>query len=252
MSGIRDLPRFGVVRYSVGTDSTQSRAFDVLHDLDAGGISFVTESQDIGRGRSSRRWTSPIASGLLFSTILPAELSAASLPAVGFWSSLAVAHAASSVCGVTLDMKWPNDLLLDGRKCCGILSEGRSEGATTRVVVGVGLNVNRPSSVPVEIASNAAWLSDATGEAIDRTTLLASILRLYEDSFDELVDEPSAIIAAWKSSSGLIGRDVSVTAIDGTMLHAGKVIDIGPEGSLVLLTSNGPISVMLGDVDVLS
>src|SRR5579859_4154633 len=100
-SGIRDLPRFGIVRYSVGTDSTQSRAFDVLHDLDARGISFVTESQDVGRGRSSRRWASPIASGLLFSTILPAELSAASLPAVGFWASLVVAHAASDVCGIT-------------------------------------------------------------------------------------------------------------------------------------------------------
>ena len=252
VSGIRDLPRFGVVRYSVGTDSTQSRAFDALHDLDARGISFVTESQDIGRGRSSRRWASPIASGLLFSTILPAELSAASLPAVGFWSSLAVAHAAASVCGVTLDMKWPNDLLLDGRKCCGILSEGRSEGANTCVVVGVGLNVNRPSSVPAEIASSAAWLSDATGEAIDRTELLAAILRDYETSFDVLLDAPAAIIAAWRSRSGLIGRDVTVKALDGSTLQAGEVVDVAVDGSLVLSTPTGRVAVMLGDVDVLN
>jgi BirA family transcriptional regulator, biotin operon repressor / biotin---[acetyl-CoA-carboxylase] ligase len=251
VSGIRDLPRFGVVRYSVGTDSTQSRAFDVLHDLDARGISFVTESQDVGRGRSSRRWASPIASGLLFSTILPAELSAASLPAVGFWASLVVAHAASDVCGITLDMKWPNDLLLGGRKCCGILSEGRSEGASTRVVVGVGLNVNRPSKVPEAIAS-AAWLSDALGAAIDRTALLVAILRGYEESFDELVDDPAGIIAAWKARSSLVGRDVVVKALDGSVLHEGRVLDIASDGSLLLRTTAGAVPVMLGDVDVLA
>src|SRR5690348_14974884 len=186
-SGIRDLPRFGIVRYSVGTDSTQSRALDVLHDLDARGISFVTESQNVGRGRAARRWTSPIASGLLFSTILPADLSAPSLPAVGFWSSLAVVHAVANVCGVTLDMKWPNDLLLGARKCAGILCEGRSEGSSTRIVVGVGLDVNRPSSVPAQIATSAAWLSDAVGAAIDRTALLIAVLRRYEESFDSLL-----------------------------------------------------------------
>ena len=251
-SGIRDLPRFGIVRYSVGTDSTQSRALDILHDLDARGISFVTESQDVGRGRAARRWTSPIASGLLFSTILPADMGAASLPAVGFWSSLAVAHAVASVCDITLDMKWPNDLLLGARKCAGILCEGRSEGSSTRVVVGVGLNVNRPSVVPDPIASSAAWLSDAAGAAIDRTALLVAVLRRYEESFDSLVTRPADVIADWKRRSGLIGRAVTVKALDGSMLHEGEVLDVAPDGSLVLETSRGRVPVMLGDVDVMN
>ncbi|HET9343456.1 MAG TPA: biotin--[acetyl-CoA-carboxylase] ligase [Candidatus Eremiobacteraceae bacterium] len=251
-SGIRDLPRFGIVRYSVGTDSTQSRALDVLHDLDAGGISFVTESQDMGRGRSARRWTSPIASGLLFSTILPSDMSATSLPAVGFWSSLAIARAVASVCGITSDMKWPNDLLLGGRKCAGILCEGRSEGLSTRIVVGVGLNVNRPSSVPESIASSAAWLSDVAGAAIDRTALLVAALRAYEESFDALVEQPSAVIGEWRARSGLVGQYVVVKALDGATLHEGEVLDVAPDGSLVLKTSRGRVPVMLGDVDVLS
>src|SRR5215471_13498754 len=238
-SGIRDLPRFGIVRYSVGTDSTQSRALDVLHDLDARGISFVTESQDVGRGRATRRWSSPIASGLLFSTILPADLSAASLPAVGFWSSLSIAHAVTSVCSVTLDMKWPNDLMLHARKCAGILCEGRSEGSITRVAVGVGLNVNRPSAVPDEIASTAAWLSDEVGFAIDRTAVLIETLRRYEESLDVLVTRPAEIIADWKARSGLIGRTVSVKALDGSTLHEGDILDIAADGSLVLQTSSG-------------
>jgi len=251
-SGIRDLPRFGIVRYSVGTDSTQSRALDVLHDLDARGISFVTESQDIGRGRAARRWTSPIASGLLFSTILPADMSATSLPAVGFWSSLAIARAVANVCGITSDMKWPNDLLLGGRKCAGILCEGRSEGLSTRVVVGVGLNVNRPSSVPEVIASSAAWLSDVAGAAIDRTALLVAALRAYEESFDALVQRPSEVIADWKTRSRAVGQNVAVKAIDGSTLHEGEVLDVSTDGSLVLKTSRGRVAVMLGDVDVLN
>jgi len=251
-SGIRDLSRFGVVRYSVGTDSTQSRALDVLHDLDARGISFVTESQDIGRGRAARRWTSPIASGLLFSTILPADLSASSLPAVGFWASLAIAKAVLSVCSVTLDMKWPNDLLLRSRKCAGILCEGRSEGSSTRVVVGVGLNVNRPSSVPDEVASSAAWLSDAVRAAVDRTALLVAALRRYEETFDSLLTRPADVVADWKTKSGVVGRVVTVKALDGSVLHEGEVLDVASDGSLVLETSRGRVPVMLGDVDVLS
>src|SRR5579863_3959314 len=190
-SAIRSLPRFGVVRYSVGTDSTQSRALDILHRLDALGISLVTESQEMGRGRAGRSWVSPPASGLLVSTILPAELRAASLAAVGFWAALAVADAAEDVSRVTLGMKWPNDLLLDGAKCAGILCDARTMGDSSRVVIGVGLNVNRPEVVPPEMPADAAWLSDTSGCAINRTELLGAMLRNYETRFDDLVERPS-------------------------------------------------------------
>jgi BirA family transcriptional regulator, biotin operon repressor / biotin---[acetyl-CoA-carboxylase] ligase len=252
VSAIRDLPRFGIVRYSVGTDSTQSRALEVLHRLDARGISFVTESQDVGRGRGGRHWSSPPASGLLFSTILPLDLGAASLPAVGFWTSLCVADAVRHVCGVTLDMKWPNDLLLGARKCGGVLIEGRSTGQTTRAVVGVGLNVNRPAQVPADLPAGASWLSDATGSEVDRTVLLAAVLRTYESTFDELIARPASVVDAWASRSGLVGRRVTVKAIDGTLLHEGAVSRVLPNGALELQTDAGVVPVLLGDVDVLS
>jgi len=248
-SAIRDLPRFGSVRYSVGTDSTQSRALDVLHDLDALGISFVTESQDVGRGRAGRRWLSPIASGLLFSTILPHELDAASLPAVGFWTALCVVDSIASVCGVTPRLKWPNDLLLDGRKCAGILSEGRSMGKTTRVAVGVGVNVNRPRSRPGDVISDAAFLSDATGMAIDRTSLLAAVLRTYEHRFSELLERPAEVIGEWSRRSELVGQRVSVKATSGEIEREGLVRRVLPNGALELETAAGLETVLLGDVD---
>ncbi len=249
VSAIRDLPRFGIVRYSVGTDSTQSRALDVLHDLDAGGISFVTESQDVGRGRAGRRWSSPIASGLLFSTILPHELSGASLPAVGFWTALCVADSVASVCGITLGLKWPNDLVLGGRKCCGVLTEGRSTGKTTRVVVGVGLNVNRPETRARDLISDAGWLSDAVRAAIDRTALLAAILRTYETRFDALLREPAVVIEQWAERSALVGQRVSVKSIGGDVEREGVVRRVLANGALELDTAEGIITVLLGDVD---
>ena len=252
VAATRALPRFGSVRYSVGTDSTQLRALDVLHRLDALGISFVTESQDVGRGRRGRRWMSPPASSLLFSTILPLELRSPALPAVGFWSSLAVADAVASVCGITLELKWPNDLLLGGLKCAGILSEGRSSGALTRVVVGVGLNVNRAAEIPTEISTGVAWLSDAAGRAVDRTALLVQVLRNYEATLDEMLARPTDVIARWSKRSRLGGKRVSVRSVEGAVTHSGAVLDVAPDGSLVLETSDGIVSVTLGDVEVLA
>jgi BirA family biotin operon repressor/biotin-[acetyl-CoA-carboxylase] ligase len=251
-SAIRDLPRFGGVRYSVGVDSTQLRAFDVLQTIDALGISFVTESQHVGRGRAGRRWSSPPASGLLLSTILPAEVSALTLPAIGFWTSLAVCDAVSVVCGITLAMKWPNDLLLDDKKCAGILSEGRTTGSSTRVVVGVGVNVNRPQSIPADMDSVASWLSDAAARSIDRTELLIAVLRRYEATFDELLEKPETVIRRWAVRADLAGKRVSVKAPDGSLLHTGVVLEVAPGGALVLQTDGGVVSVLLGDVDVLS
>jgi BirA family biotin operon repressor/biotin-[acetyl-CoA-carboxylase] ligase len=250
-SAIRDLPRFGSIRYSVGTDSTQSRALEILHRLDALGISFVTESQEVGRGRAGRRWTSPPASGVLVSTILPLELRGGSLPAVGFWTALCVADAVDDVCRITLGMKWPNDLLLGGLKCAGILSEARTMGDASRVVVGVGLNANRPAEVPAAVPSGAAWLSDAMGSAIDRTALLAAVLRKYESQFDDLVERPADVIALWERRADLTGQRVTVKGTDGKLLCEGVVLGLTAEGALRLQTPTGRAVVTLGDVDVL-
>jgi BirA family biotin operon repressor/biotin-[acetyl-CoA-carboxylase] ligase len=251
-ASIRVLPRFGSVRYSVGVDSTNARALDVLHRLDSLGISFVTESQDKGRGRAGRSWISPPAAGLYLSTILPAELRGASLGAVGFWAALAVEKSVSNVCPITLALKWPNDLLLGDRKCVGILSEGRSNGVVTRVVLGVGINVNRPEHVPYDISNSAAWLSDATGEAIDRTALLAAILKTYEERFDDLMSRPGEVIAAWRERAGLEGKHAKVKAPNGGLLHEGVIRDLTPEGALLLDTPGGMVTITLGDVDVFS
>ena len=186
------------------------------------------------------------------STILAAELPNQALPGVGFWASLAVREACLRETGVALDLKWPNDLLLSGRKCVGILAQGRSLAHASRVVVGVGINVNRPGAVPPSIAETAAWLSDAAGRELDRTALLAALLSIYERDFDRLLSEPENVIADWARVANLDGKQVSVKAVDGSMLHEGVVQEVAPDGALVLGTRDGAVRVPLGDVDALS
>ena len=243
------LPRFGRVRYSVSVGSTNAWALESIHAYDALGISFVTEYQASGRGRAGRVWGSPPAAGLLCSTILPAEVAPAVLPAVGFWASLAARSAVRAVCGLETGLKWPNDLLLGARKCAGILCEAKSSGDTSRVVVGVGINVNRPEGVPSELDAVAAWLSDAAGCDVNRTSLLSTLLAEYERSFDVLLREPASIIAQWAAAAALEGTRVSVKASDGSVMHEGEVLGVGSDGALLLRTAAaGDVRVMLGDV----
>src|SRR5579872_1244003 len=247
-----DLGRFNRVEYFASVGSTNALALERLYTNDSLGISFVTESQTEGRGRAGRSWLSPPGSGLLVSTILPSELPAKALSAVGFWAALAVRKAVESSTGVRLGLKWPNDLLLGDRKCVGILTQGRSRAHSSRVVIGVGINANRPEAVPDEIAPSAAWLSEATDAPIDRTVLLAALLHAYEESFDSLLSAPRKIIAAWSSDAALVGRVLAVKAVDGSLLQRGTVSAIDHEGSLVLATEAGERIVRLGDVEVLS
>ena len=248
-AGVAALPRFGRVRYSVTVDSTNARALESLYAYDALGISFVTESQEAGRGRGGRSWTSPPAAGLLCSTILPAEVPHASLPAVGFWAALAIRGAIEHEAKLATALKWPNDLLLRGRKCAGILCEARSIGASSRVVVGAGINVNRPHSVPREL--EAAWLSDGIGASIDRTALLVTLLTEYEQSFDELLRYPARVVERWATDAALNGQSVTVKLLDGSVAHEGSVLGVGSDGALLLRTSKGDVRVTLGDVSAI-
>jgi BirA family transcriptional regulator, biotin operon repressor / biotin---[acetyl-CoA-carboxylase] ligase len=243
------LPRFGKVSYYASVESTNAVAFDRLYTNDGLGISFVTESQTSGRGRAGRRWDSPALAGVYVSTILPAELPSQALPAVGFWASLAVREACLRETDIALELKWPNDLLWQGRKCVGILSQSRWDGESARVVVGVGINVNRPQSVSAEIAQTAIWLSEIGGREFDRTKILVTLLGIYERDFDRLAREPQNIIDDWARVASLQGKQVTVKSVEGATLHEGVVQAIGPDGAIVLRTSHGSERITLGDVD---
>jgi len=251
-SHLSALPRFGKFSFAQSVGSTNAQAVERLYHNDSLGISFVTESQTQGRGRAGRAWESPAGSGVYVSTILPADLPVDALCGVGFWASLAVREACLRQTGVALELKWPNDLLWQGRKCVGILSQGRSQAGSARVVVGVGINVNRPEQVPASLAGVAVWLSEAARGELDRTALLATLLSIYEREFDRLLADPQAIISDWARVAAITGKHVSVKSADGSVLADGEVQEVAGDGALVLrLASGAQERVTLGDVEVM-
>jgi BirA family biotin operon repressor/biotin-[acetyl-CoA-carboxylase] ligase len=147
-------------------------------------------------------------------------------------------------------VKWPNDVVVDGRKICGILSEGSSEGGRMRfVVVGVGMNVNiKPNAFPAEISSNATSCESVTGRALDRKDVLARILASLESTYDEFVrDGFGAMVGRFKSRMTLLGQTVTYAARGSTSV--GRVVDLAVDGGLVVEDETGNTT-LLYDEDV--
>jgi BirA family transcriptional regulator, biotin operon repressor / biotin---[acetyl-CoA-carboxylase] ligase len=178
--------RFGeVYRYAQRATSTQR----MLEAGDAEGTIAVAEEQSEGRGRLGRSWEAPAGSSILVSLVLVPPVEAPRLPELSLVAGGAVAQAIASVTGIQPAIKYPNDVLIEGRKVAGILAES-SDG---RVLLGVGVNVNQTEDeLPVETQTEPTSLRVELGERVDRRVLLAALLRELERAYDRWVSETSA------------------------------------------------------------
>jgi BirA family transcriptional regulator, biotin operon repressor / biotin---[acetyl-CoA-carboxylase] ligase len=178
--------RFGhVYRYEELCTSTQR----LLHDDDPEGAVAVAEEQTEGRGRLGRTWHAPARTSVLVSVLLRPEIEPSRLPELSLVAGGAVAEAIADVTGVDPAIKFPNDVLVGGRKVAGILAES-SEG---RVVLGVGVNANQTTDeLPGDAQTQPTSLRVELGEPVDRATLLAAILLRLERAYDRWVTGTSA------------------------------------------------------------
>ncbi len=242
--------RFADVRPLAQTASTNDDAVPLLGDGAAAGATLVAEFQSAGRGRKAgRAWIAPPGSALLFTTILPRAVAAEALWAVPFWVALAVADGVEAGCGVRLDLRWPNDLDLAGRKAAGILCVSRVAGASAHVGCGVGLNVRRPDAAAIAaVAPPPAYLSDLAPRA-GREELLAGILGAM-DALVDVLDRPAEVARAWEERAGLRGRQYRLRLdADGSEI-AGVALRLDREGGLVLAVGGGERVVHLADARV--
>jgi len=177
--------RFGAVyRYEESYSSTQR----LLALDDPEGAIAVAEEQSAGRGRLGREWHAPARTSVLVSVLLRPAVEPPRLPELSLIAGGAVAEAIKAVTGLEPSIKFPNDLLIGGRKVAGILAES-SEG---RVVLGIGVNVNQTEAqLPRDAQTEPTSLRLELGEPVDRRTLLAEILLRLEDAYD-----------AWVASTG--------------------------------------------------
>jgi len=162
---------------------------------------------------------------------------------------LAAVDACREVAGVEVKLKWPNDLVVDGRKLAGILAEvsfanapAMAVGAAS-VVVGMGMNVNWGGAMPAELVPTAVALDELAGRTIDRAALLGAVLLHLERWLDESRGE---VRAAHRRCSATIGQPVRVEQIDGELV--GEAVDIADDGQLVIKTAAGHQFISVGDV----
>lgn len=206
------------------------------------GTVVLAEVQTRGRGRLARSWASP-PGGIWMSVVLKPALPLSRAYRANMAVSLAVAKALSRLYQLRAAIKWPNDILIGGRKISGILMEVRAElDRLDYVIAGVGLNVNiDPSRFPAEW--NATSISDQLGHDVSRTELVQEILREIEEAYLKLGSEE--IFEEWRSLSATTGRYVRISSLEGDF--EGEAVSLGEDGSLCIKTENGLQRVLAGD-----
>ncbi len=203
------------------------------------GAVVFAERQDHGRGRRGARWFGAPGRHLLFSLLLAPPVPQNLWTRLTPLAALSVSRAVEDACGLRPDIKWPNDLMIHGRKVCGILTE-TFQLAPRRplAVAGVGLNVNGIlRDFPEDLQLEATSLEAACGHPLDRILLAAAILRHWERFYPVAMNRFPEILAQIRLRSPLLGSVVSIHT-GGTRL-TGVAEDLGPEGELLLRTADG-------------
>jgi BirA family biotin operon repressor/biotin-[acetyl-CoA-carboxylase] ligase len=237
------------IRRLAETDSTNDDAQRVLGEPGSAGLVMVTDFQRKGKGRRERSWTAPPDSALLFTAILPRTVSAGALWCVPYWTALAVAEGIERASDVRVDLQWPNDLLLDRRKCGGILCVSRVAGDDAWIGCGVGLNVIRPAVATAGIEPEPAFLSERA-PGIERDALLDAILGAFAGRLDEL-DFPDLVARRWEERAGLAGTPYRLL-VDGESEPFDAVAQrLAHDGSLVVSRDGNERAISLADARVI-
>jgi BirA family biotin operon repressor/biotin-[acetyl-CoA-carboxylase] ligase len=222
-------------RYYDEIESTNAEAKSLAQDGAPEGTVVIAECQTAGRGRLGRRWTSPAGKGLLFSVILRPALPMSDAHLLTLVAATAAAEAVETHTGVTVRIKWPNDLYVDDRKLGGILTEVSGEqDEIDWVVVGVGINVNTEyGELPVPLRRTAASLKIAVGQLFDRSELLARILLSLEASYVATLRSGfDGALDSFRRRDYLSRKTVSVQTREGPIV--GEALGIDDRGALLL------------------
>jgi BirA family biotin operon repressor/biotin-[acetyl-CoA-carboxylase] ligase len=240
------------IRVFQETTSTNDIAEKLAHDGVKEGAVVFAESQTKGRGRLGRKWVSPAKKGLWFSVLLRPQLRPAEATQLTVAAATALARAIQAQTELSPDIKWPNDLLLRGRKIAGILTEMSAEVDRVRyIIIGIGLDVNQAASdFPAEVRKLATSLKLEYGEAVDRAELAAAILLELDSDYARIcAGEFAAVADEWESRCTTIGQNVAILVGDRRV--RGRAESLDDAGALLVRTEHGRIERIIGgDVTV--
>ena len=221
-------------------DSTNSWAAGLARGGAAEGTVVIADAQTGGKGRLGRRWVSPPGVNLYLSVILRPRKPASAAPQLSLLAAVAVAEAIVHQTRLVPAIKWPNDVLVSGKKVCGILTEMQAQGPRLRsVVVGIGVNINAPlTSFPEELQDKASSLSLLRGEPLDRAALTVSLLTHLEKLYVLWLEKGFPLVgAAWEGHAPeLLGKSIRVTTPEGII--SGKACGLDRDGALLVETGD--------------
>jgi len=228
-------------------DSTNTCARTLAEaGMDEGAV-VVTEFQTSGRGRHGRTWTADAKENLLFSVLLRPPLPKTSAGFLTFFAAVSVARALEEVSGQPMECKWPNDLLLNGRKVCGILLENSfNQELVEYSVIGIGINVNQ-TAFPGQLAPYATSLALELSTSVDRVELFSKIMASMESAYREARDGNfQNLLSQWNARCKMFGR--TVTVVQDNRRITGRAIGLNHDGGLLVETETGTIPVYAGDI----
>jgi BirA family biotin operon repressor/biotin-[acetyl-CoA-carboxylase] ligase len=205
------------------------------------------ESQTKGRGRLGRKWVSPERKGLWFSILLRPDLRPQETTQLTVASATALRRAIQSETGLKQEIKWPNDILIGGKKVAGILTELSAElDRVKHVILGIGVDVNLGANeFPAELRRTATSLKIESGRTIDRAELAAAILRELDFDYARIcAGKFTAVADEWEAQCATIGRDVTIQ-IGGRKIR-GRAESLDDDGALLVRTEHGRLERITG------
>jgi len=238
--------------YFPDVDSTNSVAAEQARAGVSEGTTITADHQSAGRGRLRREWFSPPGDNLYVSIVLRPTVPpwrVGQLPLVAGVALLKALDAHWPDLGALV--KWPNDILVEGRKLCGILCESEAEtDVVHHVIVGIGLNLNT-RVFPAELRDVATSLRIETGDEVSRPALLAEVLNAFEPAYERWhrADDLAPFLPVLTNRGAMTNRQVVVKNVRGDV--CGRVTGISADGGLLLETGDGPVTVVSGDVSVM-
>jgi BirA family transcriptional regulator, biotin operon repressor / biotin---[acetyl-CoA-carboxylase] ligase len=229
-----------VIHYEESVDSTQKIAHRLANSDAPEGVVVIAEEQVLGRGRMERNWHSPKYTGIWMSMILRPKIPIAKAPQLTLITAVAVVQAIEELTELSPQIKWPNDILIEGKKVTGILTELQAEADRIfSLIIGIGMNVNQAKAdFPEELKSIATSLAIEKGEKVSRAALIRSVLTNIERLYLLYLDKGfTPIKIMWESYAISIGKNIIARTLTGS-IH-GRAIGITDDGVLMIEDSSG-------------
>lgn len=240
------------ISYHETVTSTQIIAHQLAQDGAAGGTAVLAETQTAGRGRLARNWDSAAGKGIWMSIILRPAIIPQRAPQFTLVTAVAVVRAIEEVTGLKPEIKWPNDILLNGKKCTGILTELQADmDQVQALIIGIGLNANQTQEdFNPAVRDIATSLRMEQGKPIERAALVQSIFRHLEKYTDLYIENGFAPLKVlWESYSVTIGKRIRATTARDVL--EGLALGITDDGVLQLKTDDGRIhTVYSADIEL--